>query len=88
MAQQQLANDSTDAAAIRTQANLAFEGWVDGHKALGLEPWTRDSMDTGREFLAEGIIRGLEGSSRGDVLLVGIGLVCGLAASIWGTWLP
>ena len=39
-------------------------------------------------MLAERIIHELDQGSRIDVVLVGLGLLCGLAASIWGTWLP
>ncbi|TAJ48863.1 MAG: hypothetical protein EPO52_05695 [Herbiconiux sp.] len=62
--------------------------WMKAHAAKGLEAWSYTMIETGRELLAERMIRGLDSSSRVDVILLGIGLVCGLTAGIWGTWLP
>lgn len=66
----------------------AAELWKKRHEEAGLEPHSSQSVNDGREFLAERIIRELDQGSRVDVVLVGLGLLCGLAASIWGTWLP
>ncbi|MDJ0379078.1 hypothetical protein [Cryobacterium sp. PH31-L1] len=44
-------------------------------------------MNDGREFLAERIVRELNAATKADVALVALGLFCGLAAIIWGTWL-
>ncbi|PZE73439.1 hypothetical protein [Curtobacterium sp. MCBD17_019] len=62
--------------------------WRSAHEEAGLEPYTRDSIGEGREYLAERIIRELSAGSRLDFVLVGIGLLCGLAASVWSIWLP
>lgn len=62
--------------------------WVKRHEEIGIEPHTYQHVNEGRELLAERIIRELDQGSRVDVVLVGLGLLCGLAASIWGTWLP
>ena len=61
--------------------------WHAKHEAAGLEAHDARAVRDGREFLAERIIHELDQGSRLDVVLVGLGLLCGLAASIWGTWL-
>ena len=66
----------------------AVDRWEAAHHELGLTPHTRDSVKRGYEPLAEMIIHELDQGSRVDVVLVGLGLLCGLAASIWSTWLP
>lgn len=76
-----------DKARVAELRRAADSEYVAAHTTVGLEPWTLTSMDVGREFLAERIIRELDTSTRGDVVLVGIGLLCGLAAGIWDVWL-
>jgi len=67
---------------------IALTRWRQQHAEAGIEAHTYKTLEEGREVLAERIIRELEQGSRVDVVLVGLGLLCGLAASIWGTWLP
>lgn len=68
-------------------SRAASASWLDAHNDAGIEPWTNRSVSEGREFLAERIIRELDTSTRGDVILVGVGLLCGLTAGIWDIWL-
>lgn len=65
---------------------MAMVAWRAEHEAADIEPFTWQSVNDGREFLAERIILELARNSRSGTVLVGIGLACGLAASIWGTW--
>jgi len=60
--------------------------WRQQHDAAGMYVTTWNTI--GEEPLAERIIVELREGSRLDFWLVGLGLLCGLAASIWGTWLP
>ena len=66
----------------------AVDRYEAAHRELGLTPHARDSVKRGYEPLAEMIIYELDQGSRVNVLLVGLGLLCGLTASIWSTWLP
>lgn len=68
--------------------DVANARWRKQHEDAGLEPHSWKSVDAGREFLAERIIRELGQGTRVDFWLVGFGLLCGLAASLWSTWLP
>jgi ethanolamine ammonia-lyase small subunit len=58
------------------------------YQQAGLDLQTIELAEQGREPLAEKLVEEFHGGSRVDVVLVGAGLLCGLAASIWGTWLP
>jgi hypothetical protein len=75
-------------ASTQDQREEAHALWVRQHEEIGIKPLTYGNLEQGREPLAERIIRELDQGSRVDVVLVGAGLLCGLAASIWGTWLP
>jgi len=78
--------DPTKQQQMRT---AALERWHAEHREHRLVPRTRDNADVGTEELAEKMLRGtLEGSSGWDIALIALGLFCGLAASIWGIWLP
>jgi len=75
---------STDSG-VRQAALLKREERYD---RAGLELQTIELIEQGREPLAEKLVKQFYGGSRVDAVLVGLGLLCGLAASIWGTWLP
>lgn len=76
-----------DVESFNAASRAASVAWLDAHSEAGIEPWTNRSVSEGREFLAERIIRELDTSTRGDVILVGLGLLCGLTAGIWDIWL-
>lgn len=75
---------STDTA----DREAAFLKRRDRHDEAGLELQTIELAEQGREPLAEKLVQQFHGGSRVDAVLVGLGLLCGLAASIWSTWLP
>lgn len=77
-----------DDSSTQEQREAAHALWMKRHEEIGIEPHTYRHIEEGREVLAERIIHELDQGSRVDVALVGLGLLCGLAASIWGTWLP
>ena len=66
----------------------AFQRRENRYDEAGLELHTIGLAEQGREPLAEQLVEQFHGGSRVDVVLVGLGLLCGLVASIWGTWLP
>jgi len=68
------------------ESDAALQRWRQQHEAAGIYAATWNTV--GEEPLAERIILELREGSRLDFWLVGLGLLCGLAASIWGTWLP
>jgi hypothetical protein len=70
------------------EIQAATQRWRDQHAAAGLEPHSYKTINDGREPLAERIIVELHAGSRIDFWLVVAGISCGLAASIWSTWLP
>jgi hypothetical protein len=72
---------------------------ADGQSAArkaAVDVWYKDYADRGllapsiensaREPLAERLIDELADGSRADAILVGVGLLFGLAASLWATW--
>lgn len=75
--------DQEMAQLLRSRAN---ESRRTGHTAAGIKPRTRENADTGREFLAERMIRQVSSSTKTDSWSLGIGLVCGLTAANWSTW--
>jgi hypothetical protein len=77
-----------DAAVTDEDREAALQRWRDDHAAADVEPHTYQTVETGREVLAERIIRELSAGSRTDLVLVGLGLLCGLAAGLWSIWLP
>jgi len=77
-----------DEASTQDQREKAHALWLRRHEEIGIKPHTYDNVEQGREPLAERIIHELDQGSRIDVVLVGAGLLCGLAASLWSTWLP
>jgi len=77
-----------DPARQQQMRTAALDRWHAEHREHGLVPRTRDNADVGTEELAEKMLRGtLESSSGWDIALIALGLLCGLAASLWGTWL-
>jgi len=68
------------------ESDAALQRWQRQHETAGIHVPTWNTV--GEEPLAERIIVELREGSRLDFWLVGLGLLCGLAASIWGTWLP
>lgn len=76
------------AASAQPEREAALQRWYDRHDAAGVEPHTRQTLEDGREVLAERSVRELNTGSRADLVLVGLGLLCGLAASVWSIWLP
>lgn len=80
--------DDLAAAGTQEEADAAHQRWRVDHAAAGVEPHTYAIVESGREVLAERIIRELSAGSRTDLVLVGLGLLCGVAASVWSIWLP
>jgi hypothetical protein len=60
--------------------------WVGGHTEAGIEPYGWQSVNSGREPLAERIIEELGESSKVDVALILAGLVLSLASGMVDTW--
>lgn len=84
-----LAADKTMTATERSaRQNKAHLDWRQRHVDAGIEAWDGNASKLGREFLAERLVRDLNESTRTDFTIAGIGLVLGVIASIWGTWLP
>lgn len=74
-----------DLAALQTAANRKFH---DDHAAAGIVPWGYQESDYGAEPVAESLVRELSSGTRADLWIAGAGLLLGLAASLWGTWIP
>lgn len=83
-------NGRTDLSTDKRNALLreASDRWRGWHVEAGIEPWTYQASNDAREFLAEGLIHDLSEGTRSDLWIAGAGLVLGLIASVWGTWLP
>lgn len=66
--------------------DAALGRWRQQHTLAGIRITSWDTA--GDEPLAERIILELREGSRLDFWFVGVGLLCGLVASLWSTWLP
>lgn len=90
-AKQEIWDEMAEVLSVETDSELrqaAFALREERYQQAGLELQTIELAEQGREPLAEKLVEEFHGGSRVDVVLVGLGLLCGLAASIWGTWLP
>lgn len=61
--------------------------WVAAYEVAGLEAPTIANLGSGREPIAEDLVRELSEGSQADLWIAGAGLVLGLVASVWGTWI-
>lgn len=77
-----------EAKADEALGGMRPDEWQNRHAAVGLEPVTYETINQGREFLAERIVRELDRTTKSDVVLIGLGLLCGLVASVWSIWIP
>lgn len=95
----EIANQSADdelSAAQRAADTISDRDERERAKREAVRVWYQRYADRGllapsiehsaREPLAERLIGEIAVGSRGDAILVGIGLVLGLAASLWSTW--
>ena len=67
--------------------NAETRRWIAAYEAAGLEAPTIANLGSGREPIAEDLVRELSEGSQADLWVAGAGLVLGLVASVWGTWI-
>jgi hypothetical protein len=74
--------------AAQQAAEVRLQEMEDEYNRSARIPLLFTRTPPGVEPVAESLVHGLSQGSQVDLWVAGVGLILGLAASIWGTWIP